>query len=63
MKALYEGKDVLIWLPARFEKSSCYQILLFVSDHEFGSIHYGKSVGVLVIFLMVSLIVDHAQKL
>ena len=63
MKALYEGKDVFIWPPTRFGNNSCNQILLFVSDHKLGSIRSGKSMGVLVISPMVSLIVGHVQKL
>ena len=62
MKALYEGKDAFMCLPTptRFGNSICYQILLFISDHNLGPIRSGKSVGVLVNSPMVSLIVDHA---
>ena len=63
MKALYEGKDVFMRLPTRFADSICYQILPFVSDHKLGPICSGKSIGVLIISLMVPLIFDRVQKL
>ena len=59
VKDLYEGKDVFLWLPARFGNSICYQILPFVSDYKLGPILSGKGIGGLVISPMVSLIVDH----
>ena len=52
-----------MWLSTRFGDSICYQILPFVSDHKHGLVRSGKSIGVLVISLVVSLIVDHVQKL
>ena len=63
LKALFEGKDIFIWLSTKFGNSTCYQILPFVSDHKLGPIRSGKSIGVLVISAMVSLLVDHSQKL
>ena len=63
VNALYEGKDMFMWLPARFGNSICYQILPFVSDHKLGLIRSGESIGVLVISPMVSLIVVYVQKL
>ena len=64
MKALYKRKDMFMWLLRRFGNSTCCQILPFVSDHELGPIQIrsGKSIGVLVISLLVSLIIDHVQK-
>ena len=62
MKALYEGKDMFMWLLTRFGNSICYQILPFISEHKLSPVHSGSSVGVRVISLMVSLIVDHVQK-
>ena len=34
VKAVYEGKDVFVWVPMGFRKSPCYQILPFVFDHK-----------------------------
>ena len=65
LKALYEGKDVFMWLLIRFGSSICYQILLVISEHKLGPMCSGKSIGVLVISPMVLLNVnlDHVQKL
>ena len=51
-----------MWLLTRFGNGICYQILPFVSGHKLSWIHSGKCIGVLVIFLMVPLIVDHVHK-
>ena len=32
VKAIYEGKDVFLWLPTGFGKSMCYEVLPFVFD-------------------------------
>ena len=29
IKAVYEGKDILVWLPTRFGKSVCYEAFDF----------------------------------
>ena len=63
VKAVYEGKDLFKWLLTRFGNSICYQILPFFSDLKLGPICSGKSIIVLVISPMASLIVDHVQKL
>ena len=36
IKAIYEGKDVFLWLSAGFGKSMCYEILPFVFDDKLG---------------------------
>ena len=63
VKAVYEGKDVFVWLQTGFGKSLCYQILPFVLDHKLGLIGTGKSSAVLVVSPLVSLMVDQVQKL
>ena len=32
VKAIYEGNDVILWLPTGFGKSMCYEVLPFVFD-------------------------------
>ena len=32
VKAIYEGKDIFLWLPTGFGKSMCYEVLPFVFD-------------------------------
>ena len=32
VKAIYEGKDVFLWLPTGFGRSMCYELLPFVFD-------------------------------
>ena len=56
---MYKGKDVFIWLPTRFEKSLCYEMLPFVLDVKHGR---GNSV-VIVVSPLVSLMIDKARKL
>ena len=51
MKIMYEGKDMLVWLPTVFGKSLCYHIIPFVFDHELGLIGSGKSSTVLLVSL------------
>ena len=36
VKAVYEGRDVFVWLPTGYGKSLCYQTLPFVMDHKLG---------------------------
>jgi len=36
VKAIYEGKDVFLWLPTGFGKSMCYEVLSFVFDDKLG---------------------------
>ena len=32
IQSVYNGKDVFVWLPTEFGKSSCYEALPFVAD-------------------------------
>ena len=36
VKAIYEGKDVFLWLPTGFGKSMCYEVLPFIFDDKLG---------------------------
>ena len=58
-----KGRTCLCSYRQGLRTADCYQVLPFVSGHKLGSIRSEKSIGVLVISPMVSLIVDHIQKL
>ena len=59
IKCIYDGKDVFLWLRTGFDKSICYDTLLFVFNykHSDGGIAGGCSV-VLVVSSLVSLIME-----
>ena len=63
MKVVYKGKDVFVQLPMGFGKSLYYQILPFIFDYRLGLIGSEKSSAVLVVFPLVSLMVDQVQRL
>ena len=63
VKAVYDGKDVFVWLPTGFGKSLCYQILPFVFDHKLGLIGSDRNSAVLIISPLISLMVDQVQSL
>ena len=63
VKAVYEEKDVFLWVPMVFGKSLCYQILPFIFDHKLGLIDSGKNGAVLIVSQLVFLMVDQIQKL
>ena len=48
VSAVYEGRDVFVWLPTGFGKSICYELLPFASDHKLG-----RTVGTNVYSLMI----------
>ena len=59
IKYIYDGKDVLLWLPTGFGKSICYETLPFVFNykHSNGGTGGGCSL-VLVVSPLVSLIME-----
>ena len=61
MEAVYEGKDMFVWLATSSGNKICYQTLPFVLDHKLGPIGSGKGSPVVVISPMVPLIVDLVQ--
>ena len=59
VKAIYEGKDVFLWLPTGFGKSMCYEVLPFVFDDKLGR----RDSLVIVVSPLISLMVDQVQSL
>ena len=60
IKAVYEGKDVFVWLPTRFGKSVCYEALPFVFDFK---LRTNAPCLALVISPLISLMVDQVVSL
>ncbi len=60
IKAVFDGKDVFIWLPTGFGKSICYMTLPFVFDTKLGRVDSGdgRQSVVLVVSPLISLMVD-----
>ena len=63
MKAVYDGHDVFMWLPTGYDKSLCYQALLFIMDYKLGLVDTGKSSAVIVISPLVALMIDQVKSL
>lgn len=61
VKAIYDGKDVFVWLPTGFGKSLCYQTLPFVMDYKLGC--KDNHSAVLVVSPLVALMIDQVQSL
>ena len=57
LRAMYSGKDTLVWLPTGFGKSICYTALPFLFDYKLGRSDNTNSL-VLVISPLISLMVD-----
>ena len=54
---VYDGKDIFVWLPTRFGKSMCYQVLPYLGSQ------VDSPSAVLVISPLVSLMVDQVRSL
>ena len=61
--AIYEGKDVFVWLPTGFGKSICYTTLPFVFDYKLGRVDSSSHSVILVISPLTSLMVDQVVSL
>ena len=63
---LYDGRDVFAWFPTGYGKSLCYQLLPFLLDFKLKrtcSPRVKRSVVVIVISSLVSLMVDQVSNL
>ena len=60
IKAVYEGKDVFVWLPTGFGKSVCYEALPFVFDFK---LRTNARCLALVISPLISLMVEQVVSL
>ena len=63
IQAVYEGRDVFVWLPTGFGKSLCFQALPFAMDHKLGLVGSRRSSAVLVVSPLVALMVDQVKSL
>ena len=61
--AVYEGKDVFVFLPTGFGKSVCFQVLPFLFDHKLGLSDGSEKRCVIVVSPLVSLMVDQVRSL
>ena len=60
IKAIYGGKDVLVWLPTGFGKSFCFQALPFVTNSKLARMDCSL---VLVVSPLVALMADQVHSL
>ena len=61
--AVYEGKDVFVFLPTGFGKSVCFQVLPFLFDHKLCLSDGSEKRCVIVVSPLVSLMVDQVRSL
>ena len=63
IQAVYDRRDVFIWLPTGFGKSICFTTLPFTYDHKLKRVGTGSCSLVLVISPLISLMVDQVENL
>lgn len=65
MEAIYDGRDVFVWLPTGYGKSLCYQALPFLMDSKLGFANSEKrlSSSVFVVSPLVALMIDQVKSL
>ena len=63
IQAVYDGKDVFIWLPTGFGKSICYHALHFAMDYKLSRTVSQNSSAILVVSLLLALMVDQVRVL
>ena len=62
-RAVYDEKDVFVWLPTGFGKSVCFQTLPFLFDCKLGLVGSSRNSVVLVVVPLVALMIDQVQAL
>ena len=63
IQAVYERKDVFVWLPTGFGKSLCYQAVPFVVDYKMSLAGSRRSSTVLVVTSLIALMLDQVHSL
>ena len=63
MEAIYDGRDIFVWLPTGDGKSLCYQALSFLMDSKLGFTNTEKSSSVFVVSPLVVLMIDQVKSL
>ena len=63
IQAVYDGKDVFVWLSTGFGKSICYHALPFAMDYKLNRIASENSSAVLVVSPLLALMVDQVRGL
>ena len=63
MEAIYDRRDVFVWLPTGYGKSLCYQALPFLMDLKLGFANTEKSSSVFVVSPLVALMIDQVKSL
>ena len=63
MEAIYDGRDVFVWLPTGYGKSLCYQALPFLMDSKLRFANTKKSSSVFVMSPLVALMINQVKSL
>ena len=63
MEAIYDGRDVFMWLPTGYGKSLCYQALPFLMDSKQGFANTKKRSAVFVVSPLVAVMIDQVKNL
>ena len=63
IRAVYDKKDVFVWLPTGFGKSVCFQTLPFLFDCKLGLVGSSRNSVVLVVVPLVALMIGTSSNL
>ena len=62
-RAVYDEKDVFVWLPTGFGKSVCFQTLPFLFDCKLGLVGSSRNSVVLVVVPLIALMIGTSSNL